>query len=319
MNGLFRKWRMLMAELRVSVIIPAYRCSRIIGFAIDSLLKQTRLPDEIIVVDDGSPDDIQSAIEHYGSKVRLIRKENGGASSARNAGIDVATGDFIAFLDSDDFWHPTKLQEQLAIFREHPEVGLVSSRYFVQMGKGGTMEYPEMDAAPWDRVLRLDGEKAFELAMCVWTSVVIFRREVLGSDRFDVNLKTAEDRDLWATLVSRTPIYLQSKMTATLVEMEGSLSRIDLDGDCRCMLRVIYRHKSLLGKSGVRKWEASVYRRWAGTYLGQGKGNRAIRPAVRRLCYQPLSVEGWWVLAKSSLLTLGGAPNETASVQKAAQ
>lgn len=298
-----------MVKPRVSVIIPAYQSSRIIGFAIDSLLKQTQLPDEIIVVDDGSSDDIVAALRHYGSSVRLVRKENGGASSARNAGIDIATGDMIAFLDSDDFWHPTKLQEQLRIFEEYPEVGLISSRYLVRMGAGETKEYPPMSSAPWDCVLRPEGEKAFELAMNVWTSVVIFRRELLGDDRFDVNLKTAEDRDLWATLVSRGAIYLQSEMTATLVEMEGSLSRLDLDGDCECMLRVIDKHKSLLGKSGVRKWEASVYRRWAGTHLGHGSGDRAIKPAVRRLWYQPLSAEGWWVLAKSSFVNLGAGLN----------
>ena len=307
-----------MAKPRVSVIIPAYQCSRVIGFAIDSLLKQTRLPDEIIVVDDGSSDDIVAALRHYGSSVRLVRKENGGASSARNAGIDIATGDMIAFLDSDDFWHPTKLQEQLRIFEEHPEVGLISSRYLVKKRTGTTEEYPLLSSAPWDRVLRPEGGAAFKLAMDVWTSVVIFRREVLGDARFDLNLKTAEDRDLWATLVSRTAIYLQSEMTATLVEMEGSLSRTDLDGDCRSMLRVIDKHKSLLGRWGVRKWEASVYRRWAGTYLGHGEGDRALKPAVRRLWYQPLSPEGWWVLAKSSFVTLGGAPAPMARTVKAA-
>lgn len=301
-----------MDDVRVSVIIPAYRSAQTIGCAIESLLGQTRPPEEIIVVDDGSPDDIAAAVRPYGSAIKLLRKANGGASSARNAGIDVASGDLIAFLDSDDFWHPTKLEEQLRIFQEHPEVGLVSSRYLVKLGDGTSIEFPDLSEAPWDQVLRTAGEQAFEMAMLVWTSAMIVRRSVLGDDRFDTTLKTGEDRDLWATLVSRTPIYLQSAMTATLIEVEGSLSRSDVDVDCQCMLRVVRKHQSLLGHAGVRRWEASVYRRWAGTYLGKGEGNRAIRPAMKRLCYQPLSPEGWWILAKSSFLSLGSAPRTAA-------
>jgi len=141
---------------------------------------------------------------------------------------------------------------------------------------------------------------------------VIIRREVLGDNRFDTRLKTAEDRDLWATLVSRTPIYLQSDLTATLIELEGSLSHSDLDLDCQCMLRVVRRHQDLLGVAGVRRWEASVYRRWAATYLGQGNGGKAILPALRRLRYQPLSPEAWWVLAKSSFLSIRPASHTSA-------
>ena len=307
-----------MAEPRVTVIIPAYRCAKIIGCAIDSLLKQTRPPDEIIVVDDGSPDDLVDVLGRYGSAIRLLRKENGGASSARNAGIDAATGNMIAFLDSDDYWHPTKLEGQLRVFAEHPEVGLVSSRYLVKLGDGGSMEFPELSEAPWDRVLHLSGEEAFEVAMLVWTSVMMVRREVLGDHRFDSGLTTAEDRDLWATLVCRTPVYLQSEMTATLIEIPGSLSRSDVDLDCQCMLRVVRRHHTLLGSGGVRRWEALVYRRWAGTYLGQGKGHRAVMPAVKRLCYQPFSPEGWWVLAKSSFLSLGTGPRISARASRVA-
>jgi glycosyltransferase involved in cell wall biosynthesis len=287
---------------RVSVIIPAWKAANIIGRALDSLRAQTRPPDEVIVVDDGSPDDIESAVRPYGSFVTYLRKENGGASSARNLGIDHATGDFIAFLDADDYWHPRKLETQLAIFREHPAVGLVSCRYSVIEPEGVT-EYPPLTDAVWDMELSVAGAEAFAMGMVVWTSAMVVRREVLGSDRFEVGLKIAEDRDLWVRLVARTSIYLQSELLATLVAMSGSLSRSDLDLDCRSMLTMIDRHRDLLDARSRHRWEVEVYRRWAGSHLARGDRQRALLPAIKRLGHEPLSIEGWYVLGKAAVLS----------------
>lgn len=295
-----------MAEPRVSVIVPAYKCAHLIGRAINTIMAQTRPADEIIVVDDGSPDDIPAALRPYGDRITYRRKSNGGAASARNVGIDMATGDLIAFLDSDDLWFPNKLATQLAVFQEYPEVGLVSSRYRIDENDGSVLYCPDLDKPVWDRVVAPTGAEAFQLAMYVWTSVVMVRRSHLGSRRFDTGLRIAEDRDLWVKLVTQSPIYLQSECQGSLVELMGSLSRSDIDLDCECMLKMIHHHKDLLGPAGVRHWEALVYRRWAGTYLSQGRFGRALRLAARRLAYEPLSPEGWWVLAKSSVSALAG-------------
>lgn len=293
-----------MDEYRVSVVIPAYRCVNTLRCAIDSIFAQTRRPDEIIVVDDGSPDDIAAAVAPYGAAVTLLKKTNGGAASARNVGLDAATGNMIAFLDADDLWMPEKLESQLRIFQDHPEVGLVSSRYLIRQPSGAEGEFPGMNVAPWDQVLRPRGAQVFDLAIVVWTSVVIFRRELLGSERFDTTLQIAEDRDLWVRLVIKSPIWIQSRLTATLVAGPDSLSRADVDLDCQCMLRLIRRYRPLLGQQASRRWEAQVYRRWAGTHMGQGDTAKALKPAIRRLFYQPLSLEGWWALAKSSVLSV---------------
>lgn len=290
-----------MGDLQVSVIVPAYRCAATIGQAMQGLVTQTRPPDQIIVVDDGSPEDLTQALMPYRRHIEYIRKTNGGAASARNAGLDSANGDLIAFCDADDIWLPTKLQKQLDIFKRHPEVGLVSSRYLVKETAGEVYAYPDHSAATWDRIVRPQGQKVFEMAMIVWTSVVMFRREILANDRFDTTLSVAEDRDLWARLVRRAPIYLQSEPLTMLLERIDSLSRIDLDLDCMCMLRVIRRHDDVLGPRGRRRWEAEVYRRWAGTYLARGNPRRAVLPAMHRLTYHPLSPEGWWILFKSSV------------------
>src|SRR4051794_23797374 len=115
----------------VSVVIPAFRAARTIGRAIDSVLAQTYPASELLVVDDGSPDDLAAAVEPYGDRVTFIRKPNGGAASARNLGVDRSQGDLVAFLDADDYWEPHNLARQVEILGQ-PDVGLPASRYFEQ-------------------------------------------------------------------------------------------------------------------------------------------------------------------------------------------
>lgn len=105
---------------RVSCIIPAFNSERFVGEAIASVLAQSHQPVEVIVVDDGSTDATADAVRRCGPAVRYIHQPNAGPPAARNAGIRVARGDFIAFLDADDRWHPEKLARQLALFDAEP-------------------------------------------------------------------------------------------------------------------------------------------------------------------------------------------------------
>jgi glycosyltransferase involved in cell wall biosynthesis len=106
----------------VSVVIPAFNAGRFIRRTIDSILAQTYKDYEIIVVDDGSTDDTAEVVKVYGAKVRYVYQENSGDGPARNAGIAVAKGDWISFLDHDDEWLPEKLQLQMELVSRHPEL-----------------------------------------------------------------------------------------------------------------------------------------------------------------------------------------------------
>ncbi len=97
----------------VSVVIPTFNRAQSVGKAIDSVLAQTFQDFEVIVVDDGSKDDTARILAGFGDGIRFISQENQGVSAARNAGIRLARGKWVAFLDSDDEWHPTKLQRQV--------------------------------------------------------------------------------------------------------------------------------------------------------------------------------------------------------------
>ena len=291
-----------MSGLRVSIIIPAYKAARTIGRALDSVFAQTRLPEEILVIDDGSPDDLASAVAAYGSQVTLIRKPNGGAASARNLGIESSCADLIAFLDADDYWEPTKLDRQLSIFQRHPELGLIGSRFFTQIPGQAPVPPDDKPDATYDRVKVASGEEAFCLSTKIWTSTVLVRREALGAQRFECGLEVAEDRDLWVRLVSANPVYLIGKPLATAVLEPGSLSRSSVDVAYSDTLRVVRRHAALLGSKGLRSWEGRVFKSWAGGHLANGRPRAAIGPAWRRVSRQPFSPEAWWVLLKSASL-----------------
>ena len=97
----------------ISVIIPAYNASRTIGPTIESVLAQTFTDFELLVIDDGSTDDTADIVSAVGDlALNCVRTENGGVSVARNRGLDMATGAYVAFLDADDAWRPAKLERQ---------------------------------------------------------------------------------------------------------------------------------------------------------------------------------------------------------------
>lgn len=107
----------------VSCVIPVYNGERFLSESLDSVLAQTHPPSEIIVVDDGSTDGTQAVVEQYSDKVTCTRQANAGAAAARNRGIAMASGQFVAFLDADDLWHEDKLARQLERFNALPTLG----------------------------------------------------------------------------------------------------------------------------------------------------------------------------------------------------
>lgn len=101
----------------VSVIIPTYNRAGLIGETIENVLQQTYRNIELIVVDDGSTDDTESVLKAYGSRIRWTAQKNAGPAAARNRGLGIAQGEIIAFQDSDDSWHPTKIERQVSLLQ----------------------------------------------------------------------------------------------------------------------------------------------------------------------------------------------------------
>lgn len=189
---------------KVSVIIPTFNRASYVCEAIDSVLAQTYQDLEIIVVDDGSTDDTLPVLETYGERLRLLRQKNSGPAVARNRGIFAARGEYIAFLDSDDLWVPSKLEKQVAVLDSEPEIGLVYTDCFkgksledITNGSGGCYaEWAPQSGDIFGQLTRLN---------LVATPSVLVRFAVLRRvGIFDPLLRRGEDYDLWLRIAHVT-------------------------------------------------------------------------------------------------------------------
>lgn len=185
-------------DILFSVIIPAYNAAETIGRAIDSVLAQSYPYYEIIVIDDASTDDTKVVVQQYGDKVQLIEKLfNTGGSGARNAGMDVAKGQYIAFLDADDVWHKDKLMLMEAILSANPNISLLYHPY--------TLESLEGKAIPEDiRIFKLPFIKLLP-GNIIATPCVTIKND--PSFRFEPGMRYTEDYDLWMQIGYKHKLY----------------------------------------------------------------------------------------------------------------
>lgn len=187
--------------MRIAAVIPCYNQAHYLGEAIESVLAQTRPADEVIVVDDGSTDETAQVAERYARMVRYVRQANAGLAAARNAGIRAATSDWVALLDSDDVWLPTRLAAQEALVTAHPEVGLVHGSY-ERIDKEGNL----VDTRRHEAGLMLDAHDLLAynpIAVCT----TLFRRSLVAEiGEFDAAARGCEDRDMWIRIAARHPV-----------------------------------------------------------------------------------------------------------------
>ncbi len=188
----------------VSVIIPCHNAGAYVGQALESVLTQTDVPREVLVIDDGSTDNTADEVKLYAHRtrgdadgqVRLIEiKDKGGVSHARNVAIDQAKGEYIAFLDADDLWLPEKTARQMELFRRDPRAAGTHCRVFNFRDRINDLEREETEQSKDDPSLE-------ELIRHHWvtTSAAIVSREALGGLRFDETTGHAEDMILFADI-----------------------------------------------------------------------------------------------------------------------
>jgi glycosyltransferase involved in cell wall biosynthesis len=287
-----------MNTANVSVVIPAYQAEQTIARAIDSVLAQTVRPREIIVVDDGSPKPLVEQWAGNSETVRVLRIANSKTARARNVGLDSCQGDFVAFLDADDYWAPDKLERQLALFERYPQLGTVAGRFEIQALNGQR----SLSRATWgwyDRVLEVSGAEAFLVATLMWTGTILVRRSTLAHERFVSGLEPAEDRDLWVRLAVRGPVYLMSTPLATAVMESSGISRGSIATDCTKMLEVVDRHARLLGRHARRRWRAYVFYRWA---ANEPVSSQALTCMLRSFACWPTPLAGLPAMEKCGRL-----------------
>jgi glycosyltransferase involved in cell wall biosynthesis len=179
------------------VLVAAYQSAGFIGEALESLRAQTLQPDEVIVCDDGSTDDLDEALEPYRDMIQLVRKENGGFSSALNAATRVATADFVAILDPDDVYLPERLEAIAELAALRPDLDVVTTDMFLEVDGRRLARHSEFHPFPLDA----EGQRLEVLRHCFFGVPAIRRTRLLEIGGFDESLRNAEDWDCWIRLI----------------------------------------------------------------------------------------------------------------------
>lgn len=212
----------------ISVVIALYNKAEYILGTLSSVFAQRSPAYEVIVVDDGSTDGGADSVEQLGHpSVRLIRQANGGVSQARNTGIAAARGDWIAFLDADDIWHPDYLSTLEVLISHHPETQLVGTTYrsvsLEQLNSESRWgNKPEESSVEVVRNL----PQRWQQGTCFFTSSISVKRDLLARQavHFPPGESAGEDLDLWFRLAEQSPIALSKRPLVLRVWVPGSLS-----------------------------------------------------------------------------------------------
>lgn len=202
---------------KVSVIIPTYNRAQFVTLAINSVLSQYFTDYEILVIDDGSNDDTEKALDKYRGKIQYIRENHRGVSAARNAGIRVAKGDWVAFLDSDDEWLPEYLSFQMEQIQRYPDIYVhITNMTFIK--RDGTKEKPfSIENVFHD--IKSNSFLLLERPLCtmikhgLWfIQCAVIRRSVLmSSGMFNEDYKYGEDFDLICRLALNNRFRISNK------------------------------------------------------------------------------------------------------------
>lgn len=208
----------------VSVVIPLYNKRDYVGRTIDSVLRQTKVPKEIIVVDDGSTDGGGDVARRLGgSRVRVLRRENGGVSAARNAGIRSASSRWIALLDADDTWDPGFL----AAFAKAVETYRHAVAVFTNFRRDDSVK-PRLRAKPGEPIRLLEDYFLFALSnrgFGMTSSSSVIRRDVLlRIGGFPEGLRRGEDIHTWSRVAWAGPVVFVPDILVTYWRTPGSVT-----------------------------------------------------------------------------------------------
>ena len=209
----------------VSVIIPNYNYGRYLKQCLESVLNQTYSNLEIIFVDDGSSDNSVEVAIQYESKVKLILQNNLGVNAARNTGIRYAAGEFIAICDSDDYWLENKIEEQIKLFFNNPNLVLVYCSYFKTNQQGERVR--EVEAVHSGYLANLFIKLPTQALVAGGCSTAIFRKRINHKDMlFDETLRgNGEDWDFFRTISKYGDCSYVSMPLSNIREHDRSRSR----------------------------------------------------------------------------------------------
>jgi glycosyltransferase involved in cell wall biosynthesis len=312
------------ASPEVSVIVPAYNASGTIAATVDSVLAQTFDDFELLVIDDGSTDDTAEIVARRDDpRINCVRTENGGVSVARNRGLDIARGTYVAFLDADDAWRPRKLERQRGALTDSLDAGLC---FAATEHADDELRPVAMHAAPrrsdYTSALLLEGNIISGSA----SSVMARRSAIDRAGRFDPSLSLCADWDMWLRVSAVTGFLAVDEPLVLYRSVPGTMSgdpRV-LERDTFAMLDKFYEDPASAPYAGMRdRVYANQWMVCAGSYLHARKlrdslrcvaaGVRADPRTVRRL----VSVPGRWA-DRARRRVQGRPPRDAKAVRRRA-
>ncbi len=264
-----------MQEISISVIMPTYNSSGYIIRTMDTIYQQTRLPDEVIIVDDGSEDNTVKIVQNYIDRhkdviknIKIFTQKNQGAAAARNYCIKNVTSEWVAFLDSDDIWDKRKLEAVERVIVEHPEITVIAHD-----------EYAVNEKDLSDRKLcelhknynpREDLFLQLYRGNFLSTSCMTIRKDILEqAGGFDDSLRSAQDYDLWIRVGKYGKLYYIEEPLETYVTRPGNISS-NVYRRYECELKICRKYISeIIQMMGEKKAKKAVRKKVFYTHIAE--------------------------------------------------
>lgn len=279
--------------MKVSIIIPVYNSSKFIEETVRSVQNQTYQNFELIVVNDGSIDntlDILTKLQEKDSRILIIDKPNSGVSDTRNSGIEIAKGEYVAFLDSDDIWKKNNLAKKIEVLESNKEIDWVYSNRneideksaFIRSALTGKGEIFLNDLLAWNG------------HVITAPSGIVVRRAILDSGiRFDTEFSTAADQDFCIQLAAQSKGHFIDEYLWNYRILPNSMSRnISLmEKDHIAVFKKAERNKLFYGWGFKQKCFANLYLILAGSWWVNGNNkSRAIYFIIKSFLNYPLVI-----------------------------
>lgn len=294
-----------MSNPLVSVVIPTYNRAHLVCDALNSVVGQIYRPLEILLVDDGSTDQTKQRVNLWWKDLnnkdlltfQLLQQENLGGNVARNAGIKAATGKYIAFLDSDDTWHPLKIEKQVSVF-ENNKVGAVYCGLQQMELETNKVIEPSTRSYPSGNILA----QMLIRDVTAPTSTYILKREVFEKvGLFDEKLQARQDWDMWIRVAMEYYIGAVPEVLVDFRQHTGERTASDPNKEIRSFKAIRSKYQSILKMQSAsvrRKANSTFYKRMGRVHFHHGI---SISKAIYFYCYaillNPTDFDAWAAFA----------------------
>lgn len=290
----------------ISVVIPLYNKEGLIGSTLKSVLGQTYRDFEIVVVDDGSTDGSAAEVSNINdARIRLIRQENAGVSSARNRGIKEAKGEIIAFLDADDQWYDDFLHTISSLSSNHPDCHVFATRY-EYIDEFGNINISVLNDCDTNNAIL---ENYFHIAsvsdspICS-SAVAATKAALLDIGGFPVGITSGEDLLTWARLAAKYKIaYCVEPKARYYTPTTGPTGKVpvDLESTKDAVGTALIELAKQFPKKGINEYVSFWYKMRAVINLGRNNRRAAMRCALKSIKFRLSNIKSWAILPISCM------------------